>query len=66
MALVAYEADREKIDEKVSEIRSLLGERSKTVAVEEAAPVRRRHRMSAAERLKISGGQAKWKKKVPF
>ena len=102
MALVGYEAEREKINEKLFEIRALLGGRSTTAAVEEA-PVRKRRRMSkeararisaatkarwaafrrekataakrtkkrpkltAAERLKISGGQAKWKKnEVPF
>jgi hypothetical protein len=103
MALIGYEVEREKIDEKMSEIRSLISGGTTKTAAEEAAPVRKRRRMSkeararisaatkarwaafrrekataakrtkkrpkltAAERLKISGGQAKWKKnEVPF
>src|ERR1700722_7508248 len=62
MALIGYEAEREKINEKMSEIRTLLDGRStKTTAVEESAPVRKRHRMSATARKRIGDAtRARW------
>ena len=48
MALVEYEAEREKIIGRIGEIRGLLDGTSATV--EEEAPVRKRRKMSAAAR----------------
>jgi hypothetical protein len=61
MALIGYEAEREKIDEKMSEIRALLGGRSTTAAIEESAPVRKRRRMSKEARARIGAAtRARW------
>lgn len=59
MALVGYEAEREKINEKMFEIRALLGGRSTTAAVEEAPVRKRRRRMSREARARIGAATKK-------
>ena len=54
MALAGYEAEREKIVEQIGTIRALLdGRDTKRATVEEAAPVRKRRKMSAAAKKRI-------------
>jgi len=60
MALVGFEAERERIVEKIGAIRGLLdGRDSKRTAVEEAAPVRKRRKFSAASRKRMATAQKK-------
>ena len=63
MALVGYEAERQKIEAKIREIRALLNGPVKhtthVAAVEEVAPVRKRRKMSAAARKRIGDATRK-------
>jgi hypothetical protein len=57
MALVGYELERKKIDEKIQEIRSQLGPRQ-TITMTESAPAPKR-RLSVAARRRIAAAQKK-------
>jgi hypothetical protein len=63
MALVGYELERQKIDEKIREIRGRLGVRSGRVAAAsaagKAAGPRHRRTLSAAARRRIAAAQRK-------
>lgn len=62
MALIGYEAERQKIEARISEIRDHLngvGKPAKTAAVEPVAPVRKRRKMSAAARKRIGDATRK-------
>jgi hypothetical protein len=61
MALVGYEAERQKIQGKIAELRAQLGGRSKPASSGmTSAPVKRtRRQMSAAARRRIAAAQKK-------
>jgi hypothetical protein len=61
MALVGYQLERQKIDEKIHEIeRQLKGRRSSSTAVEETRkPPRAKRVLSAAARRRIAAAQKK-------
>ncbi len=58
MALVGYEVEKKKIDEKIKEIRAKLGGAKPAPAVKEA-PAGKRRKLSAAARKRISAAQKK-------
>ena len=57
MALVGYEIERQKIEERIREIRGALGGAAKRAIVETSGPTRRK--MSAAARRRIAAAQKK-------
>ena len=61
MALVGYEIEREKIDQKIAEIRARLGQRRgpKAVAAPEAKPAGRKRVLSPDARRRIALAQKK-------
>ena len=61
MALVGYEIEREKIDQKIAEIRARLGRRtgSKATAAPEAKPAGRKRILSPEARRRIALAQKK-------
>lgn len=62
MALVGYEIEREKIDQKIAEIRARLGRRtgsSKVTATPEAKPAGRKRILSPEARRRIALAQKK-------
>jgi hypothetical protein len=66
MALVGYEQQKAKIDEKIREIKGLLGQGRKTASVTEASPApaaaaapKRRKALSAEARKRIAVAQKK-------
>jgi hypothetical protein len=58
MALVGYEIEKKKIDEKIKELRAKLGG-GKAAPAAKAAPATKRRKLSAAARKRISLAQKK-------
>jgi len=56
MALVGYEAERQKIKSKIAEIEAKLGKRGPAAATQNGRP---RRTMSAAAKKRIAAGQKK-------
>jgi len=64
MALVGYQIEKEKIEDKIREIRAHLGGRAVSVSATEsatagAAPARRKRVLSASARRRIAAAQRK-------
>jgi hypothetical protein len=61
MALVGYEVEKKKIEERIKEIRARLGggKLAAKVATPEAGEPRKRRKLSKAARMRISAAQKK-------
>ena len=59
MALIGYEAERQKVQTKIDEIQARLGGRSRRMTVNGASGAPKRRTMSAAARRRIAAAQKK-------